>query len=103
MASILERMQLPVMQIMDGKQLAVSVPPTRSDILHPVDIMEDVAIAFGYNNIPKTIPQTSTIGRQQPVNKLSDLIRVTLANAGYMEVLAWILCSHDENFAWINQ
>ena len=35
----------------DGTALSVSVPPTRSDILHACDVAEDVAIAHGYNNI----------------------------------------------------
>jgi phenylalanyl-tRNA synthetase beta chain len=34
-----------------GEKLVVQVPPTRSDVLHPCDIMEDVAIAYGYNNL----------------------------------------------------
>lgn len=32
-----------------GKGIKVTVPPTRSDILHPVDVVEDVAIAYGFN------------------------------------------------------
>lgn len=32
-----------------GKGVKVTVPPTRSDILHPVDVVEDVAIAYGFN------------------------------------------------------
>lgn len=35
--------------------LLVSVPPTRSDILHGCDVMEDVAIAYGYNNLSKQV------------------------------------------------
>jgi len=35
------------------------VPPTRSDILHACDVVEDVAIAHGYNNIPKRVRAAS--------------------------------------------
>ena len=45
------------------KTLVVEVPPTRADILHPCDIAEDIGIAFGYNNIPRVIPPTNTIGK----------------------------------------
>lgn len=72
------------------------VPCTRPDILHPCDIMEDVAIAYGYNNIPKTLPKTLTIGQQLPINKLSDLVRDVIAQAGYREVLTWALCARDD-------
>lgn len=35
--------------------LSLQVPATRSDILHAVDVMEDAAIAYGFNNIPKRV------------------------------------------------
>ena len=46
--------------------LEVTVSPTRSDI---------IGIAYGYNNIVKTAPQTCTVGREQPLNQLGDLLR----------------------------
>ena len=75
----------------DGKDLIVSVPPTRSDILHACDVMEDVAIAYGFNNIVETHPKTNTVASPLPVNKLSDKLRRELAQAGYCEVLAFTL------------
>lgn len=47
-----------------GTDIKVEVPPTRHDIIHACDIYEDVAIAYGYNNIVKTIPTTNTIAEQ---------------------------------------
>ena len=32
--------------------------------MHACDIMEDAAIAFGYENIPMTLPQSNTIAEQ---------------------------------------
>lgn len=40
----------------------LKVPPSRSDILHACDVVEDVAISYGYNNIPKRIPSAYTQG-----------------------------------------
>lgn len=82
----------------------VDIPPTRADILHQVDIMEDVAIAYGFNELPRSFPSKSgTIAQPLPVNKLTDIIRMEAAMAGWSEVLPLILCSHDENFAWLNR
>ncbi|KAL1989344.1 hypothetical protein VTN96DRAFT_106 [Rasamsonia emersonii] len=82
----------------------VDVPPTRADVLHQADIMEDVAIAYGFNELPRSFPSKSgTIAQPLPVNKLSDIIRTEAAMAGWSEVLPLILCSHDENFAWLNR
>lgn len=55
--SLLRSMQLDVAPAAaDGNtQLLVRVPATRSDILHACDVMEDVAIAYGYNNLPQQV------------------------------------------------
>ncbi|XP_056631917.1 phenylalanine--tRNA ligase beta subunit [Diorhabda sublineata] len=74
----------------------VVIPPTRHDILHPCDIYEDVAIAYGYNNIKRTFPKTNTVGQQFPVNKLTDLLRYPIAEAGFTEALTFTLCSRDD-------
>ena len=57
---------------------------------------EDVAIAHGYNNIKKTLPKTLTIANQQPINKLTDLLRHSLAQSGFTEALTFSLCSRDD-------
>lgn len=82
----------------------VDIPPTRADVLHQADIMEDVAIAYGFNKLPRSFPSKSgTIAQPLPINKLSDILRMEAAMAGWTEVLPLILCSHDENFAWLNR
>jgi len=85
------------------KKVKVEVPPTRSDILHACDVMEDVAIAYGFNNLTHTIPKTNTVGQPFPLNKLSDLLRKEVAFAGYTEILTFALCSIDENFKFLNK
>lgn len=104
MAQILQRMQLPAqVSPQNPNRLQVRAPITRSDVLHACDIMEDVAIAYGYNNIARTLPKSATVGRQQPLNKLSDQIREVVAQAGFMEVLTWALISHKENFEFLRK
>ena len=99
MVTLCNKIQLgPAKLINDNKTLQVTVPPTRSDILHAVDIAEDIGIAFGYNNIVKKVPQTCTVGGEQPLNKLGDLLRDEIARAGYVEVLTHGLCSIHDNF-----
>jgi phenylalanyl-tRNA synthetase beta chain len=81
-----------------SSNLAVSVPVYRSDIMHACDVVEDACIAYGFGNI---VPEQSpTLGRprEQPINKLSDLIREKMAMFGYDECLNWTLCSERENF-----
>jgi phenylalanyl-tRNA synthetase beta chain len=88
----------------DKNIIEVSVPPTRADVLHQCDIMEDLAIAYGFNNLPRTSPnKASTIAQPLMINKLGDIVRMEAAMAGWSEVMPLILCSHDENFGWLNR
>ncbi|CAG8638736.1 2569_t:CDS:2, partial [Scutellospora calospora] len=101
--SLLKRMSLSAEPVNEEAKISVEVPPTRADILHACDIMEDVAIAYGFNKIPKTLPSCVTVGKALPINKLSDLVRKEIALAGWTEVLPLILCSHEENFEYLNK
>ncbi len=66
--------------------------------------MEDVAVAYGFNNLPRSSPNKSaTVGQPLMINKLADIVRLECAMAGWIEVMPLILCSHDENFAWLNR
>ena len=78
--------------------VVVTVPPTRSDVMHAVDVIEDVAIAYGYNNLPIKVPATLTVGKPLPINAFADLLRDEVSRAGYLEVLTHGLCSRAENF-----
>ena len=94
---LLERMELKA-KILSPNEIEVSTPITRSDILHPCDIAEDLAISYGYNNIKKELTKTKTHGVQQPYNKLADLFRNEMAMGGYVEFLTMALLSHKDMF-----
>ena len=99
MKNLCNKIQLGPAKLLDNDTvLEVTVPPTRSDILHAVDIAEDIGIAFGYNNIVKKVPTTCAVGGEQPLNLLGDLLRDEIGRAGYIEVLTHGLCSTHDNF-----
>lgn len=64
---LLNRMSLKAQQT-PGQGIQVEIPPTRHDIIHACDIIEDVAIAVGYNNIPKALPDCCTVAHQVSKN-----------------------------------
>ncbi|KAK2968062.1 hypothetical protein RJ640_000477 [Escallonia rubra] len=102
-ADLLNKMQLHAKQsglADDSCYMNVYVPPNRSDVLHPCDVAEDVAIAYGYNEIPKRKPQSL---KPLPLSQFGDLLRMEIAMAGYTEVLTWILCSYKENFPMLKR
>lgn len=88
----------------DSNLLDVAVPITRADVLHQADVMEDYAIAYGFNKLPRYYPNKSAaVSAPLPINKVGDIVRLESAAAGWTEVMPLILCSHEENFAWLNR
>ncbi|KAJ7978803.1 phenylalanine--tRNA ligase beta subunit, cytoplasmic [Quillaja saponaria] len=111
---LLNRMQLRATQSVSGQdqcKIVVSVPPTRSDVLHPCDVMEDVSIGYGFNNLKDKAIEGNNNGSRRigasltllSLNELSDLMREEVAMIGFTEVLTFILCSHKENFSMLNR
>lgn len=90
-------------ELLPSGEIAVEIPPTRHDVIHACDIYEDVAIAHGYNNIKRTLPPTMHIGRQYPLNKLTEQLREQIAQAGFTEALTFALCSRDDISTKLNR
>lgn len=104
MVNYLRRMQLPATITNDNHTISVNVPIIRSDILHACDIMCDIAIAYGFNKVPEQKVITPTVGKQQPLNHLSDLIRREgFSQQAYTEVLTWVTVSDAENFSLLRR
>ena len=95
-ADLLTRMCLNSEVKDNGESIEVEIPPTRADVIHACDIQEDVAIAYGYNNIEETIPKSMTIANQFSLNKLCDLLKSEVIQAGYTEALTFALCSRED-------
>jgi len=95
-ATLLTRMCLKSKVTPDGTSIDVEIPPTRRDVIHACDIVEDVAIAYGYNNVHRTISDTNCVAEQRPLNKLTDLMRESVAAGGFTECLTFALCSRDD-------
>lgn len=58
-----------------ASKVKYQVQPTRPDILHACDIAEEIGIGYGFNEIQKVYPSTTTVGSFIPENKFTDLMR----------------------------
>ena len=96
-ADMLNRMGLRVAEA-NADKFDVIVPVTRSDIMHACDLVEDICIGFGFDNIVPELSATLGRPREQPINQLSDLLRAELSMAGFSESLTWGLVSLKENY-----
>lgn len=97
--------RLSLRSSLDGKDgtIAIEVGPTRHDILQACDIYEDIAIAYGYNKIPKIPPGIMQVAAQFPLNKVTHLLREQVAQAGFTEALTFTLCSRDDVSVKLNK
>ncbi|MEL9998531.1 MAG: phenylalanine--tRNA ligase subunit beta [Thermoplasmata archaeon] len=81
-----------------GSGFRVGVPPYRIDIMHQVDIVEDVIKAYGYENIPLSLPEKFSIGKESEVEKIKEKIRKIMVGLGYIEVMNLTFTSIERNF-----
>lgn len=91
MVQYLSKMSIPARLSDDKKLIIASIHPTRTDIFHKCDLVEDVGIAYGFNNLEYRFPATSTKGKEFYVNKGADLIRHEAARSGFTELLTFSL------------
>lgn len=78
--------------------LQVVIPCYRTDIMHAMDLVEDIAIAFGYENFEPEIPNVSTIGEEDPIESFSTKLRTLLVGYGLQEVVTFILTNKNNSY-----
>jgi phenylalanyl-tRNA synthetase beta chain len=83
----------------DGDRVSVLVPNYRVDVMHAVDLVEDVMIAYGYNNIKPLWRRPPTTGALRPEQRLLDVARELMIGLGFQEILTYALTNHDSLFA----
>ena len=79
--------------------LEVAVPPYRTDILHEVDLVEEVAIGYGYYKLEPSLPPTKTAGEQHPISILANAARQIMIGLGFTEVMNFILTNETVHYS----
>lgn len=92
-----ERMRLDVAPI-DDDRFDITYPAFRSDIRHMVDLLEDLAIGFGYENIQPALVPTMTVGKPRPEEVISGQARQALIGLGYAEVMSLPMTTEADHF-----
>ena len=73
----------------------VLVPAYRADILHSVDFVEDIAIAYGFENFEPAIPQVATIADEDEFYKFTVKVARILVGLGLLEASTYHLTNKD--------
>jgi phenylalanyl-tRNA synthetase beta chain len=76
----------------------VLIPAHRVDIMHEVDLIEELAIGYGYDRLEPTPPKVATIGETHELEKLSRKVRQLMIGLGFTEVMNYTLTNPRVNF-----
>jgi phenylalanyl-tRNA synthetase beta chain len=80
----------------------VTVPCYRTDVMHQVDLIEDVAIAYGFNDIEPLWRDLPTTGYMHPKQKLLDTARELMVGSGFQEILTYTMSNPENLFSRMN-
>ncbi|MFP4400822.1 MAG: phenylalanine--tRNA ligase subunit beta [Candidatus Woesearchaeota archaeon] len=75
------------------KGTEVLIPCYRSDVISQIDLVEDIAIAHGFDNFSPTIPNVSTIGKESDIEKFKQKLREVLIGLGMFETKTYNISS----------
>lgn len=73
------------------KDFVAIIPSYRTDILHWIDLAEEVALGYGYENFEPVLPEISTIAHESLKEKRKEMLSEILAGLGLLEVSSYHL------------
>lgn len=81
-----------------NKDLQVEIPCYRTDVLHDVDLIDDVARAYGFNNLEPEFPQTPSIGGLLDRTYFINRVRELMIGLGLLEVFTLAFSTVNDQF-----
>jgi phenylalanyl-tRNA synthetase beta chain len=70
-----------------GKNIICIIPAYRFDIFGPMDLVEEVALGYGIQNLEPTLSPSQTLGQKHPISINLQSISSIMTGLGYMEAL----------------
>ena len=86
----------------NAETVTALIPCYRIDVMHMVDLVEDVAVAYGYNNIKPLWRALPTTGSTRPEQRFTDVARELMVGLGFQEILSYTMTNPDNLFTKMN-
>ena len=93
MLESLRRSGIPAKLI--GGKIHAMVPAYRIDIIHPVDLVEEIALGYGVFRIEPTLPSSKNVGKYNPIQVGLSKVREVMVGLGMMESMNFSLIGAD--------
>ncbi|AGB17279.1 phenylalanyl-tRNA synthetase beta subunit [Halovivax ruber XH-70] len=76
----------------------VTIPPYRVDVLHPLDVIDDLGRAYGFNELAPNYPEIGTVGGRHERSRREEAVRETLVGLGFEDMLDFHLIGEADAY-----
>ncbi|WP_458404267.1 phenylalanine--tRNA ligase subunit beta [Methanobrevibacter sp.] len=90
-------------EILNDNELKVLIPSYRVDILHEVDIVENIAVQYHINDVVAELPDINTVAYENNWFKSESTIREVMIGLGFQEIMSLMLTSEEAHYEKMNQ
>ena len=90
-------------EILNENEVKAIIPAYRVDILHEVDIVENIAVQYHINSVEAKLPEINTVAYENNWFKAESTIREVMIGLGFQEVMSLMLTSEDAHYTKMNQ
>ena len=90
-------------EIIDDNEVKAIIPAYRVDILHEVDVVENIAVQYHINDVVAKLPDINTVAYENNWFKAESTIREVMIALGFQEVMSLMLTNEEAHYAKMNQ
>ena len=90
-------------EIISENEVKAIIPSYRVDILHEVDIVENIAVQYHINDVVAKLPDINTVAYENNWFKAESTIREVMIAMGFQEVMSLMLTNEEAHYEKMNQ
>ena len=90
-------------EIIDDNEVKAIIPAYRVDILHEVDIVENIAVQYHINDVVAELPDMNTVAYENDWFKAESTIREVMVTLGFQEIMSLMLTNEEAHYEKMNQ
>ncbi|WP_407454166.1 phenylalanine--tRNA ligase subunit beta [Methanobrevibacter sp.] len=89
-------------EIIDDNEVKAIIPAYRVDILHEVDVVENIAVQYHINSIDAKLPDINTVAYENDWFKAEATIREVMIALGFQEIMSLMLTNEESHYEKMN-
>ena len=90
-------------EIINDNEVKAIIPAYRVDILHEVDVVENIAVQYHINSVEAKLPEINTVAYENNWFKAENTIREVMIGLGFQEVMSLMLTNEEAHYEKMNQ